>query len=169
MMHFNLLLAASLPLALVSGCVIPESAVHALDAQPGNEVQTSDQQLFLAASSNPSIWEDQDSPISCKKVCPLARTVNNKRHHNKHIWNKAEVGGWLDIWLKAVAYNRWPERVAKNIWPHKVVDIHCADMHSTECGPVTNNCCKKKTSPPSQKKLRIHTSFFTYLIAFCNR
>lgn len=148
MMHFNVLLAACLPLACVHGCVIPESTVQALDAQPAHAVQTSEQQRFLAASPDPGIWDDESNPISCKKVCPLARTVNNKRHHNKHIWNKAEVDGWLSIWLKAVAYKRWPERVAKNIWPHKVVDIHCADMHSTECGPVTTNCCKKTCPSP---------------------
>ena len=70
--------------------------------------------------------------------------MNPKR--NRHIWKKAEVDGWLAIWLKAVDYKHWPTRIARYIWGKQSPDISCGSMDSTSCAPLDNNCCKYQKS-----------------------
>lgn len=78
-------------------------------------------------------------PQSCADVCPLANTINNNTKHSKELWNKIEVDGWLEVWLKAVPYSRWPNRIAKYIWKNDVPNFDYASL-TGDCRPMDDNC-----------------------------
>ena len=84
--------------------------------------------------------------------------IYNNRKRNKHIWKKAEVDGWLAIWLKAVKYNNWPTRVAKYIWGKQSPDISCGSMETSNCKPLSNNCCKHQKSLYQLTPARAHAN-----------
>lgn len=86
----------------------------------------------------------RSSATGCKEVCPMADHISNKRKDMRRIWKRAQVDGWLEVWLKAVPYKDWPYRVAKQIWDKPSPDIQCGSMEGN-CHPLNNNCCKHQT------------------------
>ena len=99
----------------------------------------SPQQLVLDA------LDYKSSAIGCKKVCLMSDHISNKRKHMRRIWKRAQVDGWLAIWLKAVPYKDWPYQVAKYIWDKLSPDIDCGSMQADNCHPLNNHCCKHRT------------------------
>jgi hypothetical protein len=95
---------------------------------------------FPSSSDNINSRDGKFDILSCADVCPLTDTIYGDREHNREIWNKVEVNGWFEIWLKAVPYSNWPNHIAEYIWPKQTPNFNCASL-SGACKPMDDNCC----------------------------